>query len=92
MDNEVVRARDRDGARIVGGMGAFAEMFPGRKPEQKARDEDSDGRLHVPRIPDGPLDLDSGVLRLEPGRPDSRAGKGPPAAGRPEDGKGDENA
>lgn len=51
-----------------GGMGAFAEMFPGRKPELKARDEEADGQEYLPRIPDGPIDLDSGVLRLEPPR------------------------
>lgn len=62
-------------------MGAFAEMFPGRKPEQKARDDGSDGEPYRPRIPDGPLDLDSGVLRLEPradtGRDSTEASSAP---------------
>lgn len=47
-------------------MGAFGEMFPGRKLGREARDEDSEGEGN--RIPDGPLDLDSGVVRLRPPR------------------------
>lgn len=47
-------------------MGTFAEMFPGRKPEQPARDEDLSGQDPPPfRFPDGPLDLESGVVRIE---------------------------
>lgn len=45
-------------------MGAFAEMFPGRKPEQPARDEDLSGQDPPFRFPDGPLDLASGVVRI----------------------------
>jgi hypothetical protein len=45
-------------------MGAFGEMFPGRKLGRVARDEDSDGEGY--RLPDGPLDLDSGVVRVVP--------------------------
>jgi hypothetical protein len=45
-------------------MGAFGEMFPGRKLGRVARDEDSDGEGH--QLPDGPLDLDSGVVRVVP--------------------------
>ncbi|MDQ3150726.1 MAG: hypothetical protein M3R63_03040 [Actinomycetota bacterium] len=47
-------------------MGVFGEMVPGRKLGREARDEDSDGQSH--RIPDGPLDLDSGVVLLTPPR------------------------
>jgi hypothetical protein len=47
-------------------------MFPGRTPEKKARDEDSTGQ-DPPRIPKGPIDLDSGVLRLEPRRDTGQA-------------------
>ncbi|MQA16568.1 MAG: hypothetical protein GEV09_21255 [Pseudonocardiaceae bacterium] len=47
-------------------MGAFAEMFPGRKLGRESRDEDSSGQGHQPRFPDGPLDLDSGVVRVQP--------------------------
>ncbi|MPZ67508.1 MAG: hypothetical protein GEU83_19115 [Pseudonocardiaceae bacterium] len=47
-------------------MGAFAEMFPGRKLGREARDEDSSGQGHGPRLPDGPLDLDSGVVQVTP--------------------------
>lgn len=57
-------------------MSAFGAMFPGRKLGQEAKDEDSTGE-GGPRIPDGPLDLDSGVVRLEPSRdpsPDSDEG------------------
>ncbi|MGH3794712.1 MAG: hypothetical protein ACRDSP_07460 [Pseudonocardiaceae bacterium] len=45
-------------------MGAFAEMFPGRKPEQDAREEESSGDPPF-RFPDGPLDLASGVVHIE---------------------------
>ena len=47
-------------------MGAFGEMFPGRRLGQVARDEDSDGEGH--RLPEGPLDLDSGVVHVVPPR------------------------
>lgn len=49
-------------------MGAFAEMFPGRKLGQEARDEDSTGEGDGPRLLDGPLDLDTGVVRVVPPR------------------------
>lgn len=45
-------------------MGTFGEMFPGRKLGREARDEDSSGQGHQPRIPDGPLDLDTGVVQI----------------------------
>lgn len=48
-----------------GGVGAFAEMFPGGKPELPARDEDQNGDDPPFRFPDGPLDLVSGVVRIE---------------------------
>ena len=47
-------------------MGAFGEMFPGRRLGRVARDEDSDGEGH--RLPEGPLDLDSGVVHVVPPR------------------------
>ena len=46
-------------------MGAFAEMFPGSKPEQKARDEQPDGQDPPFRFLDGPLDLASGVVHIQ---------------------------
>ena len=46
-------------------MGAFAEMFPGRKPEMPARDEDHSGEDLPFRFPEGPLDLASGIVRIE---------------------------
>jgi|AntDryMetagUQ889_1029465.scaffolds.fasta_scaffold38851_2 hypothetical protein len=51
-------------------MGAFGEMFPGRKLGRVARDEDSDGEGH--RLPEGPLDLDSGVVHVVPARDEIR--------------------
>lgn len=54
-----------------GPMGAFAEMFPGRKLGREARDEDSSGQGRGPRLPDGPLDLDSGVVQVEPSATES---------------------
>ncbi|MDQ3989896.1 MAG: hypothetical protein M3291_12005 [Actinomycetota bacterium] len=51
-------------------MGAFGEMFPGRKLGRVARDEDSDGEGH--RLPEGPLDLDSGVVHVVPPRDEAR--------------------
>lgn len=63
-------------------MGAFAEMFPGRKLEQEARDEDSTGEGDRPRLLDGPLDLDAGVVRVVP--PREAAGR----AEKPQDGHG----
>lgn len=62
-----------------GGMGAFAEMFPGRKPELPARDEDPSGQDPPFRFPDGPLDLASGVVRIERRRPADVAGPEDPA-------------
>jgi hypothetical protein len=47
-------------------MGIFGEMFPGRRLGREASDEDSSGQGHQPRIPDGPLDLDTGVVRVVP--------------------------
>lgn len=44
-------------------------MFPGRKPESPARDEDPSGQDPPFRFPDGPLDLASGVVRIERRRP-----------------------
>lgn len=44
-------------------MGAFGSIVPGRNLGQQARDEDSTGEK-LPRLPDGPLDLDGGVVRL----------------------------
>lgn len=61
-------------------MGAFAEMFPGRKPEQPARDEDLSGQDPPPfRFPDGPLDLASGVVRIERRAPAQPADPAAPA-------------
>lgn len=54
-----------------GSMGTFAEMFPGRKLGRVARDEDSDGEGHG--LPEGPLDLDSGVVRMVPVHDDEAA-------------------
>jgi hypothetical protein len=54
-------------------MGAFAEMFPGRKPEQQARDEQPDGQDPPFRFLDGPLDLASGVVHIQRRR-DARPG------------------
>ena len=63
-------------------MGAFAEMFPGRKLEQEARDEDSTGEGDRPRLLDGPLDLDAGIVRFVP--PQETAGR----AEKPQDAHG----
>lgn len=61
-------------------MGTFAEMFPGRKPEQPARDEDLSGQdPPLFRFPDGPLDLASGVVRIERRRPADRGDTAGPA-------------
>ncbi len=46
-------------------MAAFGDMFPGRKPEQKARDEESNGQDPPFGFVDGPLDLASGVVRIQ---------------------------
>jgi hypothetical protein len=51
-----------EAAVTVGAMGTFGEMFPGRK---LGKDGGQDGTGE--RVDRGPLDLDSGVVRL--GRP-----------------------
>lgn len=57
----------------------LGEMFPGRKLGRVARDEDSDGDGDGPRLADGSLDLDSGVVRFaSPRRDNDRADEDEP--------------
>mgnify|MGYP001549162285 CR=1 FL=1 len=67
-------------------MGAFAAMFPGRKPELKARDEQPDGQDPPFRFLDGPLDLASGVIHIQRRRDARPAGAPPDPAGPAERG------
>jgi len=46
-------------------MGQLGEMFPGAKLRKESADEEGSGQGFEP----GPLDLDSGVIRLRPRAP-----------------------
>ena len=56
-------------------MGQLGEMFPGRKLDDQGKDEAGGGQMFQP----GPLDLESGVIRLRRAAPvseeDTEAGE-----------------
>jgi hypothetical protein len=50
---------------MVVGMGQLGELFPGAKLRRDTPDEAGDGQQFEP----GPLDLEGGVVRLQPRKP-----------------------